>query len=186
MPDIDPARPSESLLADRIDRLDAATYELGSVMKVFTVAMALDMKLATPATVLDVRVPLQVGRWTIRDLAPSGRPLTVREVLVQSSNIGAAQLALLAGAQQQRAFLTRAGLIEPMRLETGPLAAAAHARALGRGRDGHHRLWLRRGGLADAAGCRYRRAGQRRQARARRISSPPFPQSCRNRLKPTK
>ena len=110
LPDVDPARPIESLLADRIDRLNAASYELGSVLKIFTVAMALDMKLATPATVLDVRVPLQVGRWTIRDAYPSGRPLTVREVLVQSSNVGVAQLAMLAGATQQRAFLERAGL----------------------------------------------------------------------------
>ena len=123
LPDVDPARPSESLLADRIDRLNAASYELGSVLKIFTVAMALDMKLATPSTVLDVRVPLQVGRWTIRDAYPSGRPLTLREVLVQSSNVGVAQMALLAGGSQQRAFLERAGLTMPMRLETGALAA---------------------------------------------------------------
>lgn len=121
LPDVDPSRPGEVLLADRIDRLSAATYELGSVMKIFAVAMALDMKLATPSTVLDVRVPLQVGRWAIRDMVPSGRPLTVREVLVQSSNVGAAQLALLAGAGQQRAFLARAGLTTPLRLETGPV-----------------------------------------------------------------
>ena len=123
LPDVDPARPSESLLADRLDRLSAATYELGSVLKVFTVAMALEQGLATPATVIDVRVPLQVGRWTVRDMVPSGRPLTVREVLVQSSNIGVAQLALLAGAERQRAFLARTGLTEQMRLEPGALAA---------------------------------------------------------------
>jgi cell division protein FtsI (penicillin-binding protein 3) len=123
LPDVDPASPAETLLSDRLDRLNASAWELGSVMKVFTVAMTLDSKLATPATVLDVRVPLQVGRWTIRDTFPSGRPLTLREVLVQSSNVGVAQLALLAGAAQQRAFLARMGLTEPMRLETGTLAA---------------------------------------------------------------
>ena len=122
LPDVDPASPGETLLADRLDRLNASAWELGSVMKVFTVAMAIENRLATPSTVLDVRVPLQVGRWTIRDSVPSGRPLTLREVLVQSSNVGVAQLALLAGAEQQRAFLARAGLTEPMRLETGALA----------------------------------------------------------------
>jgi cell division protein FtsI (penicillin-binding protein 3) len=44
-------------------------------------------------------------------------------VLVQSSNVGVAKLALSAGAGRQRQFLTRAGLIEPMRIETGPLGA---------------------------------------------------------------
>jgi cell division protein FtsI (penicillin-binding protein 3) len=123
LPDVDPGRPAEGLIADRLDRLNSATWELGSVLKVFTVAMALEMGLATPATVLDVRVPLRVGGWEIRDLVPSGRPLTVREVLVQSSNIGVAQLALLAGATQQRAFLDRMGLTQPIRLETGQLGA---------------------------------------------------------------
>lgn len=121
LPDVDPGRPGEALLDDRTDRLGMATYELGSVLKVFTVAMALDHGIAGPATVIDVRVPLQVGRWTIRDSAPSGRPLTVREVLVQSSNIGVAHLALSAGAHRQRAFLSRLGLLDPMRWEAGPL-----------------------------------------------------------------
>jgi cell division protein FtsI (penicillin-binding protein 3) len=121
LPDVDPGRPGEALLADRIDRLAAGTFELGSVLKIFTVAMALEDRIATPATVMDVRAPLEIGRWTIRDLVPSGRPLTMREVLVQSSNIGVAQLALRAGAQRQRAFLARLGLTEPMRWEAGAL-----------------------------------------------------------------
>lgn len=121
LPDVDPGRPGEALLADRIDRLASGTFELGSVLKIFTVAMALEDRSATPATVIDVRVPLELGRWTIRDLAPSGRPLTVREILVQSSNIGVAQLALAAGAQRQRVFLARLGLTEPMRWEAGAL-----------------------------------------------------------------
>ena len=121
LPDADPARPGESLLADRIDRLSGAVYELGSIMKVFTVAMALDSGIATPSTILDVRVPVQAGGWTIRDMAPAGRPLSVREVLVQSSNVGSALLALQAGTERQRAFMVRAGLIEPMRMEAGPL-----------------------------------------------------------------
>lgn len=123
LPDLDPARPGEGLLPDRIDRLGASAYEMGSVLKVFTVAMALDMHLATPASVFDVRVPLQVGKWTIRDISQSRRPLTLREVLAQSSNIGVAQIALLAGASQQRAFLQRVGLIEPIRLDATAIAA---------------------------------------------------------------
>ncbi len=121
LPDADPARPGESLLPDRLDRLSIATYELGSIMKIFTVAMALEERIATPATVIDVRVPLQAGRWTIRDHSPAGRPLTVREILVQSSNVGVANLAMLAGPARHRAFLERAGLTTPRRIETGPI-----------------------------------------------------------------
>lgn len=119
LPDFDPARPAESLLADRIDRLSVTTWELGSVMKVLTVAMALESGIATPATLIDVRVPLQIGRWTIGDNATSGRPLTVREVLIQSSNIGVAHLALRAGAERQRSFLRKTGLLDPLHTEAG-------------------------------------------------------------------
>lgn len=117
LPGIDPMRPAEALEAGRIDRLQTGSYELGSVFKAFTIAMALDLGSVQPGTLLDVRVPLQVGGWKIRDPHPSGRPLTIREVFVQSSNVGAAQLALAAGAKQQRAFLDRLGLLAPMRTE---------------------------------------------------------------------
>jgi cell division protein FtsI (penicillin-binding protein 3) len=119
LPDVDPGRPTEAQEPDRIDRLQIATYELGSVFKVFTIAMAMELNLAQPSTVIDVRVPLQIGRWAIRDLHPSGRPLTVREVLVRSSNIGATKLALMAGTDRQRAFLGRLGLLDAIRSEAG-------------------------------------------------------------------
>jgi cell division protein FtsI (penicillin-binding protein 3) len=91
------------------------------VFKIITVAMALDYGLATLDTVYDVRVPLSFGRFLIRDLHPAGRPLTVREIFIRSSNVGAGQLALAAGADRQRAFLARLGLVEPMRTEAGPV-----------------------------------------------------------------
>jgi cell division protein FtsI (penicillin-binding protein 3) len=68
-------------------------------------------------------VPLQLGRFLIRDLYPAGRPLTVREIFVRSSNVGAGRIALAAGIDRERAFLERLGLTEPMRTEAGPIAA---------------------------------------------------------------
>ena len=121
-PDIDPARASESLDRERIDRLHVATYELGSVFKALTIAMALDAGLVRPDTVLDVRMPLQAGRYLIRDLHPSGRPLTVREIFVQSSNVGAGMIAQLAGAERFKAFLKRAGIDAPLRTEVSAVA----------------------------------------------------------------
>jgi cell division protein FtsI (penicillin-binding protein 3) len=123
LPDVDPGRPAEAQEPDRMDRLQVATYELGSVFKVVTVAMAMELGLAQPSTVIDVRVPVQVGRWTIRDLHPSGRPLTMREVLVRSSNVGATKLALMAGPERQRAFLQRIGLLDGISSEAGSVTA---------------------------------------------------------------
>jgi cell division protein FtsI (penicillin-binding protein 3) len=107
----------------RIDRMTAGTYELGSVFKTITVAMALDEGLATSATILDVREPLVAGRFTITDLHPAGRPLSVEEIFTHSSNVGAGMLALQAGPERFKAFLKRAGLLEPLQTEIGTLGA---------------------------------------------------------------
>lgn len=119
LPRIDPLRPQQGLEPARIDRVAAGSYELGSVFKTITVAMALDEGLATSATVLDVREPLTAGRYTISDFHAAGRPLSVEEVFTHSSNIGAGMLALSAGPDRFSGFLKRLGLTDPMTTEIG-------------------------------------------------------------------
>lgn len=119
LPRIDPARPTAAIDAAHAEKISGGTYELGSVFKTLTVAMALDEGLATPATVLDVREPLQAGRHTISDLHSAGRPLTVAEVFTHSSNVGAGMLALQAGPDRTRAFLQKLGLLDAAKTEAG-------------------------------------------------------------------
>ncbi len=123
LPDVDPANPAMSLDPARIDKVESSTFELGSVFKTVTLAMALDEGLATLGTVIDVREPLAAGRFTIKDLHPAGRPLTVAEIFVHSSNVGAAKLALKAGTQHLQNFLRRLQLLDAMKTEVGPMAA---------------------------------------------------------------
>ena len=61
--------------------MTGGTYELGSVFKTLTIAMAFDEGLAQPDTMIDVRQPLEVGRFTVTDFHPAGRPLSVTEIL---------------------------------------------------------------------------------------------------------
>ncbi len=122
LPGADPARAAESVDPARPDKLMGGVYELGSIMKMVTVAMALDGGRVKTDSVLDVREPLTAGRFTIRDPHPAGRPLTVSEIFVRSSNVGAGMLALEAGADRQKAFLTRLGLTAGMKTEAGPVA----------------------------------------------------------------
>ncbi|HRD76847.1 MAG TPA: penicillin-binding protein 2, partial [Hyphomicrobiaceae bacterium] len=122
LPGIDPALPVETLDPERLDKLAGGVFELGSINKIFAVAMAFEQGFATPQRIYDVRQPIVIGRHTIRDLHPQYRPLTVREIFITSSNIGAGMLALEAGAEHQRAFLDGLGLISPLRTEIGAIA----------------------------------------------------------------
>ena len=123
LPRTDPSRPAMGLDPSRLDKISGGTYELGSVFKTMTVAMALDEGTATSATILDVREPLTAGRFTITDFHPAGRPLSVGEIFTLSSNVGSGMLALQAGPEKFRGFMQRIGLIDPIHTEAGPVSA---------------------------------------------------------------
>lgn len=123
LPQVDPADRMQGLDPQRLDKLVDGVYELGSIFKTLTIAMALEAGTAHLDKVYNVRVPLRVGKYTIRDLYPPGRPLTVRDIFVLSSNVGAGMLALELGSERQRAYLERFGLTKPIRTEAGPVAA---------------------------------------------------------------
>jgi len=123
LPEIDPNKPFEALTEERLDRLSTGVYELGSMFKVFTVAMALEEGTATLDKIYDVREPLKFGSYTINDLHPLGRPLSVRDIFIHSSNVGAGLMALEAGNARQIGFLSRLGLLSQIRLESGAVAA---------------------------------------------------------------
>ncbi len=112
LPDFDPnnyqlARP-EALF----NRNTLGTYELGSLFKLFTVAMALDAGAADIEGQLDATQPLQLGRHSIGDFHAKRRWLSVPEVIAFSSNIGAARMAQALGTEGQHAYFERFGLLD--------------------------------------------------------------------------
>lgn len=123
LPSVDPSRPNEILDPARLDKIQGSTFELGSIFKIQTVAMALDGGKVQPDTIIDVTQPLTAGRFTIKDVHAAGRPLTVSEVFLHSSNVGAGLLALGEGPERQKAFLESLGLMRDLRTEAGPVAA---------------------------------------------------------------
>ena len=75
------------------------TFEPGSTLKPFTVALALDARRVRPDTVIQTAPgSLSIGAATIRD-AHVERALTVAQVIQKSSNIGAARIALTLSPQ---------------------------------------------------------------------------------------
>jgi len=131
LPDFDPNQPGASdpdhpalSFADRMFNRDTlGVYELGSIFKIFTVAMALDYGTSTLASTYDASHPINIGRFTIGDYHGKHRVLSVPEILMYSSNIGAAKMAMAAGGQKQREFLSRLGLLKTPKIEVAEIGS---------------------------------------------------------------
>lgn len=131
LPDFDPnnrpALPTEGDPADSplFNRAAQGRYELGSTFKPLTVAMGLEAGLVSPMTVVETKSPMKWGRFTIRDFHDYGPRLTVEDVLVNSSNIGSANIGLAVGAQRQKAFFDKIGMMQPSPVELSEAARTA-------------------------------------------------------------
>jgi cell division protein FtsI (penicillin-binding protein 3) len=123
LPDYDPNHREQALDKDRLNRIGSGVYEMGSVFKVFTVAGVLDEGLASLHSVYDASSPIHYASFTIEDFHGQKRPLTVPEVFIYSSNIGAAKMALQMGVDRHRAFLKKLGLTSRISTELGESAA---------------------------------------------------------------
>lgn len=117
LPDFDPNNPSDATDDARFNRVTQGVYEPGSTFKLFTAAMALDTGTTTLNGGYDASKPIRIARHTIRDYRAKNRWLSVPEILVHSSNIGAAEMALDVGGGQQRTYLEQLGLLAPAAVE---------------------------------------------------------------------
>jgi cell division protein FtsI (penicillin-binding protein 3) len=124
LPDFDPNDPvTDPDDEARFNRVTKGVYEMGSTMKLFTVAMALDSGSTTLSGGYDATRPLRVSRFTISDYHPKKRWLSTPEIIVYSSNIGAALMALDVGTTVQHQYLDRLGLLRAASIELPEVGA---------------------------------------------------------------
>lgn len=106
LPTYDPDDRTRLTGAQLRNRVLTDTFEPGSVMKPFAIALALESGLVTPSTMVDTGAgQLTINGATIGDVKPHG-VLTVSQVLEKSSNVGTAKLALQMTPQQMWELLT--------------------------------------------------------------------------------
>ncbi|MBZ9843048.1 penicillin-binding protein 2 [Mesorhizobium sp. CA10] len=122
VPDFDPNNPYNAQEKDRLNRMSAGLYEMGSTFKSFTSAMALDSGKATMTSRFDASHPIRVGHQAIHDFHGKNRVLSLPEVFLFSSNIGSAREAELVGIEGHREFLHRLGILDRMQTELPEVA----------------------------------------------------------------
>ena len=113
LPDYDINRPGGITgMPSHMNRATLGVYELGSVFKPLTVAMAIDSGVLTGLDERFPTTPVPVGRRRITDSHPKPYPLSVPEVLIYSSNVGTARMAERIGSARQQKFLRELGLLD--------------------------------------------------------------------------
>ena len=117
LPDFNPNQENKNFSKDQQNRMTSGVYELGSVIKAVTFAMALDSGIVTLKSIFDTRFPLVIGSARIHDFHPQNHPLTTEEVFCESSNIGTAKMALEVGIEAHQAFLRKVGLFDKLQTE---------------------------------------------------------------------
>ncbi len=96
-----------------INKITKGVYELGSIFKTFTVALALENKLVDTNTLIEsIPKKIKCSIHEITDMKEHPKNLTVEEILVRSSNVGSVFLAKKIGEKKYRQFIKQSKLTE--------------------------------------------------------------------------
>ena len=101
-----------------INKITKGVYELGSIFKTFTVALALEHKLVETDTII-TNIPRKVkcSSHEITDLKEHPKDLSVEEILVRSSNVGSVVLAKKIGEKNFKKFIKKTRLTKNPKIE---------------------------------------------------------------------
>jgi len=122
-PDYDPNNPVGIQGEPGFNRATKGVYEMGSTFKLFTAAMALDTGTVNLQSRYDARQPIRISRFRINDFHAKNSWLSVPEIILHSSNIGAAKMAMDVGTTGQQDYLKRLGLLNASMLELPEVGA---------------------------------------------------------------
>lgn len=117
LPDYDPHLPGKAEPNELFNRASLGSYELGSIFKIFTVAMALDKKIIGLNDAYDVSSPIEFPKYTIKDFYGKGGYLSVPEIMMYSSNIGTVQIAFELGNKNQYDYFKSLGFLSKMKTD---------------------------------------------------------------------
>ncbi len=100
------------------NKITKGVFELGSIFKTFTLALAIEDNLYSPSTIVkNIPDKIQCSKFTINEHDEMPSNLTLKEILVRSSNIGTIKVARSLGEDKLRTFLEDLNLLNKINLE---------------------------------------------------------------------
>ena len=96
-----------------MNKITKGVYELGSIFKTFTIALALENDIVTPSTIIkDIPRSINCSRHKISDIKKFPKDLSVEDVLIRSSNIGTLLIAKKIGEEKYKKFLDNTKILK--------------------------------------------------------------------------
>ena len=101
-----------------MNKITKGVFELGSIFKTFTVALALEEKLVESETIIrNIKKNIKCSIHNISDIKDFPDSMTVEDILVQSSNIGTIKIARKIGEEKYKQFLKDLNLFSSANFE---------------------------------------------------------------------
>ena len=122
LPDFD-LNKREKINADEFtNKITKGIFELGSIFKTFTVALALDESIVTPSTIIkNIPNTVKCSKHEISDMKKFPNEMSVEEILIKSSNVGTLKIARMIGQDKFESFIEKLNLNSSADLELGEL-----------------------------------------------------------------
>ena len=96
-----------------INKITKGIYELGSIFKTFTIALALEKNLVSPETIIkNIPKKIKCSVHEISDIKQFPENLSVEDILIRSSNIGTLMLAQKIGEHDYKNFIKKTNLLK--------------------------------------------------------------------------
>ena len=101
-----------------INKITKGVYELGSIFKTFTIALALEHKLVETKTIIkDIPRKIKCSIHEIKDMKEHPPNLSVEDILIRSSNLGSVILAKKIGKENFKDFIKKTKILESPQIE---------------------------------------------------------------------
>ena len=101
-----------------INKITKGVYELGSIFKTFTIALALEKNLVSSETIIkNIPRKIKCSVHEISDIKQFPKDLSVEDILIRSSNIGTLMLAKKIGERDYKDFIKETNLLNTPELE---------------------------------------------------------------------
>ena len=113
LPDFDPNNKNSFKKNNLFNRAIQGNYEMGSMFKPLTIAMGIDKEIINSEMLFDVSKPIR----GIEDFHPFNGFYGVKDIIVNSSNIGTAKIASIIGKKNQIEFFKKIGFNDKINFE---------------------------------------------------------------------